>query len=190
MVNEVKKSVFETLSEINVSSRISKKVGGGGHQLSYLSWVWAWGVVKSIYPDASYRVYESPTGLNYFSDGRTAYVKCSVTIQGEEIVEYLPVMEASLKSMPVDKMTSHDVIRATQRCITKAIARHGLGLYIYAGEDMPSDYVPEDKSADIIAEVKAAATKDELVRLWQTCPEYHGHDAVVAAFAARKKEVS
>ena len=75
--------------------------------------------------------------MNYFTDGRTCWVKVGVTIDGLEHVEMLPVMNFKNQSIPLDKVTSCDANKAIQRAITKAIGRHGLGLYVYAGEDLP-----------------------------------------------------
>lgn len=130
------KSVFETLNSVNVNEHTEKKNG-----LTYLSWAWAWATVKTYYPNAFYTVYENYTEqhgqLNYFHDGKTAWVKTGVTIEGQELIEFLPVMDYRNKSITLDKLTSFDVNTAIQRSLTKALARHGLGLYIYAGEDLP-----------------------------------------------------
>lgn len=125
-------STFETLNQISVSDHIEHK-----GSLSYLSWAWAWQELKKVYPNANSKVYETPEGCIYWTDGRTAWVKTGVTIDGLEHIEYLPVMDNRNRSIPLDKITSMDVNTAIQRSITKAIARHGLGLYIYAGEDLP-----------------------------------------------------
>ena len=127
------KSVFETLSNVNCNEHTEKKNG-----LTYLSWAWAWAEVKKKYPNATYTVYETPNGRIYWDDGRTAWVKTGVTINGLEHIEYLPVLDAASKrSLPLESITSWDVNKAIQRSLTKAVARHGLGLYIYAGEDLP-----------------------------------------------------
>lgn len=129
---------FEKLNDINVTEKIEKKNG-----LSYLSWAYAWGEIKKQHPSAQYKVYENPDGWNYFTDKRTCWVKVSVTIEGLEHIEYLPVMDARNRSIPLDSVTSFDVNKAIQRAITKACARHGLGLYIYAGEDLPENELTE-----------------------------------------------
>lgn len=125
-------SIFETLNAINVGEHIEKKNG-----LSYLSWAWAWAEVKKKYPAATYTIYENKDGWNYHTDGHTAWVKTGVTIDGLEHIEYLPVMDMRNRSIPIENVTSFDVNKAIQRSLTKACARHGLGLYIYAGEDLP-----------------------------------------------------
>lgn len=125
-------SVFAVLNAINCNEHIEKKNG-----LSYLSWAWAWGIAKSYYPDAQYTIYDNPDGWNYWTDGRTAWVKTGVTIAGQEHIEELPVMDVRNRSIPLENITSFEVNKAIQRSLTKALARHGLGLYIYAGEDLP-----------------------------------------------------
>ena len=123
-------SIFSKLNSINVNDKTEKKNG-----LTYLSWAWAWGEVKKLYPDATYTIYENtlPTGyvVNYFTDGKTSYVKTGVTIDGLEHIEELPVMDYRNKSITLENMTSFDVNKTIQRSLTKACARHGLGLYIF-----------------------------------------------------------
>ena len=96
-------------------------------------------MLKENFPTATYTIYENKDGWNYFTDGRTAWVKTGVNVDGLEHIEYLPVMDFRNQSIPADKLTSFDVNKAIQRSLTKAISRHGLGLYIYAGEDLPED---------------------------------------------------
>lgn len=139
-------SIFETLNAINVNDHTERK-----GQLTYLSWAWAWGTLKKHYPDSYYTVYENPDGWCYFTDGRTAWVKTGVTVvDGEtaiEHIEYLPVMDFKNASIPAERVTSFDVNKTIQRSLTKAVARHGLGLYIYAGEDLPEDEKPPEVKA-------------------------------------------
>ena len=129
---ENKKSVFQTLFEINVNKQIEKKNG-----LNYLSWAYAWSEVKKLYPNANYKIYETVEGCIYHTDGRTGWVNTVVIIEGLEHIEYLPIMDYKNKSILLENITSFDVNKAIQRSLTKALARHGLGLYIYAGEDLP-----------------------------------------------------
>lgn len=134
------KSVFETLNSIDVSEYTEKK-----GNLTYLSWAWAWAKVKENYPDATYKIYENAQGLIYHTDGKTCWVKTSVTIDGIENTEYLPVMDNRNNSIPLANITSRNVNDSIQRSLTKACARHGLGLYIYAGEDLPEVVTNEKK---------------------------------------------
>lgn len=140
-------TVFETLNGVNVNGHTEKKNG-----LTYLSWAWAWGELLKRYPDSTYTVYENRDGWNYHTDGKTCWVKTGVTVDGKEYIEMLPVMDFKNRSIPADAVTSFDVNKAIQRSLTKAVARHGLGLYIYAGEDLPEgeDIKPEPLPADAL----------------------------------------
>lgn len=133
-------SLFETLNAINVNEHTEKK-----GKLTYLSWPWAWAELKKRCPDATYTIYENKDGLNYHHDGCTAWVKTGVTAEGIEMIEMLPIMDFQNKSIPIEKITSYDVNKTIQRSLTKAIARHGLGLYIYAGEDLPEGEEEQDE---------------------------------------------
>lgn len=131
---------FQTLNKINVNDKTEQKNG-----LTYLSWAWAWGEIKKAFPDATYTIYENADGWNYHTDGKTCWVKTGMTINGIEHIEYLPVMDFRNASIPYEKVTSFDVNKAIQRSLTKAAARHGLGLYIYAGEDLPEEETKAEK---------------------------------------------
>ena len=156
---------FEELSRVDCSGKIEKKNG-----LSYLSWAFAWGELKKRYPLSFYTIYENEQGYNYFTDGRTAWVKTGVTIvipydgmsgaceRELEHIEYLPVMDFRNNSIPLEKITSFDVNKTIQRSLTKAVARHGLGLYIYAGEDLPETDNKEPAPAKATTEAKQTAT--------------------------------
>lgn len=126
-----KKNVFKELSAIDVSSKIEKK-----GKLDYISWANSWAMLKNKYPNAQRIVYESQeTGLNFFTDGQTAYVKVGVKINDLEHIDFLPVMDFRNNSIPLTKMTTMDVNTAIQRSTAKAIAMHGLGLSLWIGED-------------------------------------------------------
>ena len=165
-------SVFSKLNSINVNDKTEKKNG-----LTYLSWAWAWGEVKKLYPDATYTIYENtlPSGyvVNYFTDGTTSYVKTGVTINNLEHIEELPVMDYRNKSILLENMTSFDVNKTIQRSLTKALARHGLGLYIYAGEDLPEDekdnelekVIDKTKAQALDKSIENAGITDDIVEL-------------------------
>ena len=126
------KSTFKELTSINVKGKVEQK-----GKFSYLSWAYAWAMVKDKYPDSNRTVYEhEATGLNYFSDGATAYVKVGVSVNGVEHIDYLPIMDNMNRSVPQDKITSFMVNKTIQRSTVKAIAMHGLGLSLWAGEDL------------------------------------------------------
>lgn len=149
---------FNDLYAVNVNGHTEKKNG-----LTYLSWAWAWGEIKKKHPDATYTVYENADGWNYHTDGRTCWVKTGVTVNGIEHIEYLPVMDYKNKSISTENVTSFDVNKAIQRSLTKACARHGLGLYIYAGEDLPEEEANEKQ--DTSRNIKNIAVKGVISEL-------------------------
>ena len=143
---------FIELNNINVNDKTEKKNG-----LTYLSWAWAWGEVKKLHPTANYVIYERETEygpVNYFTDGKTAWVKTGVIIDEVEHIEELPVMDFKNKSIPLENITSFDVNKTIQRSLTKAVARHGLGLYIYAGEDLPEEEASKKIEEEQINKIK------------------------------------
>lgn len=159
-----RKDIFNTLQAIDCSEHVEQKNG-----LSYLSWAWAWGIAKSIYPRSYYTIYENRDGWIYFTDGKTCWVKTGVTIvdgdYSQEHIEYLPVMNFKNASIPAKDITSTDANKAIQRSLTKALARHGLGLYIYAGEDLPMEGAEdfEEKARKAEEAKKAAAELKNLI---------------------------
>lgn len=156
---------FEKLNAVNVNDMTEKK-----NNLTYLSWVHAWRELKKLYPRSYYTIYQNDLEWNYFTDNKTAWVKTGVTVVTDDFevehIEYLPVMDYRNKSIPADLVTSFDVNKAIQRSLTKAVARHGLGLYIYAGEDLPdeSDESVDERKKEAVNTNKAAQklTRDEL----------------------------
>ena len=186
MANEEKleqeQTTFEKLYNINLSDKTKEKIG-----LKYLSWAYAWAELKKAYPHAERIIYkrkvttkstktitldgggtevietEYENEIPYFTDGKTCTVKVGVKIGDIEYVEELPVMDNKNRSIRVEAVTSVDVNRALQRCFVKACALHGLGLYIYAGEDLPeADRVTVDfESLKQGAEIKETLTDEE-----------------------------
>jgi hypothetical protein len=146
---------FVALNTVNVNEHTEKK-----NNLTYLSWAWAWAEVKKKFPDANYTIYEDQNGCIYWTDGRTCWVKTGVTINGIEHIEYLPVMDFRNQSIKLENITSFDVNKAIQRSLTKACARHGLGLYIYAGEDLPEE--DEEEKARLEEEAKKPIDEQQI----------------------------
>ena len=165
-------SVFEVLSKINVSEHIEKKESGKDKYgnpiyLSYLSWPWAWATVKQLYPDAVYQVYHDEQHRPYVMDDDLGYmVFTTVTIADETHEMWLPVMDSNnlaMKNKPYEKVyktykkiiaaaTMFDINTTIMRCLVKNLAMFGLGLNIYAGEDLPMGADDDDQKAS-----KAAA---------------------------------
>lgn len=148
-------NVFETLHNIDVSEKIKEKNG-----LKYLSWASAWAEVKKVYPGATYKVYpqidDKGNTRFWHDDGKTGWVEVGVTIEGVEHISTLAIMDFKNKSIPADQITSVDANKSMQRCFTKACAMHGLGLFIYQGEDMPENV---SKVIDLQEEVTELAKK-------------------------------
>ena len=127
------KSVFQTLAAVSVKDKIERK-----GNLDYLSWANAWATLKQHYPDAQRKIYEHDhTGFNYFTDGKTAWVKVGIVVDDLEHIDYLPIMDFRNNAIPIEKVTATDVNKTIQRSTAKAIAMHGLGLSLWTGEDVP-----------------------------------------------------
>jgi hypothetical protein len=127
------KSVFQTLSAVSVKDKIERK-----GNLDYLSWANAWATLKQHYPDAQRKIYEHDhTGFNYFTDGKSAWVKVGIVVDELEHIDYLPIMDFRNNAIPIEKVTATDVNKTIQRSTAKAIAMHGLGLSLWTGEDVP-----------------------------------------------------
>jgi hypothetical protein len=138
-------SIFSTLSAVSIAGKTERK-----GNLDYLSWATAWSLLKKHYPDAQRVVYEDPhSGLNFFTDGRTAYVKVGIIVGGIEHIDYLPIMDYRNAAIPVEKITSFEVNKTIQRSTAKAIALHGLGLSLWIGEDVT-------EAAPVVAAAPAA----------------------------------
>lgn len=175
---------FNVLNRINVNDHVEKK-----NNLSYLSWAWAWQILMGLYPMSYTSINRSPEGLPYWTDGRTCWVDVSVTIVWDNPdagklfetatcertrSEIFPIMDYKNNSIPVEKVTSFNVNTALQRAWTKCIARHGLGFYIYQGEDLPQEEA-EAKKAEMI-------TEDQLAKVMSLYTE-----AEMAGMLKRKK---
>ena len=147
-----KKTAFEILNAVNVNDHTEVK-DTGKVKLTYLSWAWAWAEVKKRFPTASYEIIKFD-GLPYVYDEKTGFmVYTKVTIEGVTHEMWLPVMDGNNRAMldhpyevktkynsfTVQAATMFDVNKTIMRCLTKNLAMFGLGLYIYAGEDLPED---------------------------------------------------
>jgi hypothetical protein len=169
------------LLKINVNDHTERK-----GNLTYLSWAWAWAEVLKIDPTARYTAHEwDGLPLVYLKDG-TAMVKVSVEIKGDIKTCLLPVLDH--KNKPIENPNSFAVNTSIMRCLAKCIALHGLGLYIYAGEDLP-EAEREEMDAEIDAKLAAATSVDALTILFKSLPEAT-RQTYVDKFAARKKELT
>jgi hypothetical protein len=138
-----KKSVWATLSSIDCSDKVEQK-----GKLTYLSWAWAWQTLMENYPDSTYE-YSEPCSIS----NDTVEVHVSVTVQGVTHSMWLPVMDNRNKA--IVNPTTRDISDARMRCLVKCIAMFGLGIYIYAGEDLPETTKTMEVSPEQAAEIKA-----------------------------------
>ena len=162
------KTVFDRLFAIDVNNQVEKKSSGNGKELSYLSWSYAWANVKKRYPTSNYEICKfGEKQTPYIYDEKTGYmVFTKVTIEDVTHEMWLPVMDSHNKAMKdkpytiktkykeitVPAATMFDVNKAIMRCLVKNMAVFGLGLYIYAGEDLPDvadDMTDDERRAEI-----------------------------------------
>lgn len=130
---------FEELAKIDVSAHIEKK-----HGLSYLSWAWAWSEFKKACNDATYEI-KHWDGKPYMKDPGVGYmVETSVTADGQTYEMWLPVMD--FRNKAIQEANMMDVNKTIMRCLVKNLAMFGLGMSLYAGEDLPTEpgATPED----------------------------------------------
>ena len=171
-------SKFNELYSLNVNEKTDKKNG-----LTYLTWAFAWAEFKKVYPDANFRIIKDPiTNLPYFSDpaiGIMVYTEVSVPSEGLTYEMFLPVMDSSNKAMKtgaytyqvfdryknayvekkVEAATMFDINKTLMRCLVKNLSLFGLGLYIYAGEDLPEDTNQETTDQSSTPVRKATTTR-------------------------------
>lgn len=138
---------FVELAKINVSEHVEKK-----NNLSYLSWPWAIDQLMRHDPLANW-VFHEPQMF-----GETMMVSCTVTAFNKPVTMHLPVMDH--RNNAIRNPDAFAVNKNMMRCLVKAIACHGLGLYIYSGEDLPADD-DGNRSAPPKKEVKKAAFKND-----------------------------
>lgn len=135
---------FIELAKIDVSEHIEKK-----GKFSYLSWAWAVSQLRTIDPTATWEVIRFE-GMPFLKTDCGYFVEVAVTVKGVTLSQIHPVLDNSNK--PIQQPNSFQINTSIQRCLVKAIALHGLGLYIYAGEDLPTDNTPI--SAEEIGKLK------------------------------------
>ena len=125
---------FKKLAALNVNDKTEKK-----GQFTYLSWAWAWDTFVQNYPDATYEIVKNSNNLPYFQSDAGGMVYTKVTAGGITHEMWLPIMD--FKNQAKQNFDMMDVNKAVMRCLVKNFAMFGLGLYIYAGEDMPEEVV-------------------------------------------------
>jgi len=169
------------LLKINVNDHIEKK-----GNLSYLSWAWAWAEVLKIDPTAWWNAHEWADRPAMFLPDGTAMVKVSVEVKGNTKTCVLPVMDN--RNRAIVNPDAFAINTAIMRCLAKAIAMHGLGLYIYAGEDLPESEKVEP-NPEVLAQIAAVGDSAALVVLFKSLdPAIRA--VHMDAFTARKKELA
>jgi len=170
------------LLKINVNDHTERK-----GNLTYLSWAWAWAEVLKIDPAARYTVHEwADMPVCYLRNG-TAMVKVSVEIKGDIKTCLLPVMDNRNRS--IADPDSFAVNTAIMRCLTKCIALFGLGLYIFAGEDLPEGGEKPEPDPEVLAQIAACADVAALTALFKLLP-VDARGLHMDAFTTRKKELA
>lgn len=145
---------FEKIAKIDVGDRVEKKAN-----LSYLSWAWAVDQLMRVDPEANWTFHEPQMF------GETMMVSCTVTAFGKPVMMHLPVMDH--RNQAIKNPDAFQVNKNMMRCLVKAIACHGLGLYIYAGEDVPHEPEPEPRAHEELVNLVSQATSSvELKRIW------------------------
>ena len=172
------KEIWDTLSTIDVSEHTEKK-----GKFTYLSWAWAWAEFSKHYPNCDYKLSD-----RVFPDG-TMEVHCKIKVFNEtETVKrnmWLPVLNHQNKS--ITNPNSFDINTAKMRCLVKCLAMYGLGLYIYAGEDLPESD-PEAIAADWIAKIDESADMDSLQLNFKTAYQALANNRKAVALITTKKD--
>ena len=197
----MEKKTFLMLADLNVSEKVEKRDG-----LSYLSWAWAWRHFKEACPDATYEIIiNQQTGLPYFESAAGVMVYTKVTACGETHMMWLPVMDSHNKAMKaqtyeiktknstifVKAFDMFDVNKTIMRCLTKNLAMFGLGLYIYAGEDLPEQSVIT-KAEELIKQVEACESVEQINAIWNSgkALNFQSDEKFRAAIVAQQVKIS
>ena len=168
------------LLKINVNDHLEKK-----GNLSYLSWAWAWAEVLKIDPAASWVAHEWADRPAMFLPDGSAMVKVSVTVKNDTKLCVLPIMDN--RNRAIQNPDAFAINTAIMRCLAKAIAMHGLGLYIYAGEDLP-EAEKKEPNPEVLAQISACADVAALTALFKSLP-VDARGLHMDAFTNRKKEL-
>ena len=220
---------FQQLYTLNLNDKVENKNG-----LTYLSWANAWAAFKMVYPNATYRIIKNPqTNLPYFADETGIMVYTEITADHQTYEMWLPVMDASNKAMKLEAYTYQvwdktnrkyverkveaasmfDINKTVMRSLVKNLAMFGLGLYIFAGEDMPETVSDDamqtpvqdvakprnrtrkpqqqvDRYAGIRTAINAAHDTTALLNLYhQHENEVNGNPEILALFTERKLQL-
>lgn len=167
--NARENNVFKLLNEYDVTEHLKKK-----DKIIYLPWSKAWTIIKSLFPTAKFTIHKTNDGCIYHTDGKTAWVEVSITINGWTETESLAVMDFRNKSISIESITSADAEKSIKRCLVKCAALHGLGLSLWTGEELSSaakrkkekdlDDVKQDILGTIAEKLDAKVPKEEIYK--------------------------
>lgn len=178
---------FEELSKVDCSKHVEKK-----GKFTYLSWTYAVAELLKRHPEATWRVIEDEHGWPFWQTVCGYFVKVGVTVNGVERVQVHPILDGNNK--PIAEPNAFHVNTSIQRGLVKAIALHGLGLYIYSGEDLPDGAVQDDKASAWIDAITSCVDLDALETLRGELTAAGLDGAVLlkvrAAFSARKNALT
>lgn len=162
-------NVFKLLNEYDVTEHLKKK-----DKIIFLPWSKAWTIIKSLFPTARFMIHKTNDGCIYHTDGKTAWVEVSITINGWTETESLAVMDFRNKSIPIESITSADAEKSIKRCLVKCAALHGLGLSLWTGEELSSaakrkketdlDDVKQDILGTVAEKLNAKVPKEEIYK--------------------------
>lgn len=167
--NARENNVFKLLNEYDVTEHLKKK-----DKIIYLPWSKAWTIIKSLFPTARFTIHKTNDGCIYHTDGKTAWVEVSITINGWTETESLAVMDFRNKSISIESITSADAEKSIKRCLVKCAALHGLGLSLWTGEELSNaakrkkekdlDDVKQDILGTIAEKLDAKVPKEEIYK--------------------------
>lgn len=183
-------SIFKTLSETNVNDHIEKK-----GKFSYLSWAWAVSELRLASPTATWEVIKTD-GLPFCKTECGFFVEVAVTVEGITLSQIHPVLDNNNKTIPMP--SAFQINTSIQRCLVKAIALHGLGLYIYAGEDIAPDDTPTAINTNVpnvdvqvlVKQITDTKSLDDLLKAFkEVYPKVQNDAAATKQIMAAKDEM-
>lgn len=184
-------SVFKLLNEYDITEHLKKK-----DKIIYLPWSKAWTIIKSLFPTARFTIHKTNDGCIYHTDGKTAWVEVSITINGWTETESLAVMDFRNKSIPVESITSADAEKSIKRCLVKCAALHGLGLSLWTGEELSSaakrkketdlDDVKQDIIGTVAEKLDAKVPREEIYKVIESIAGVKNPNAIRDIAIAQK----
>lgn len=184
-------SVFKLLNEYDITEHLKKK-----DKIIYLPWSKAWTIIKSLFPTARFTIHKTNDGCIYHTDGKTAWVEVSITINGWTETESLAVMDFRNKSIPIESITSADAEKSIKRCLVKCAALHGLGLSLWTGEELSSaakrkketdlDDVKQDIIGTVAEKLDAKVPREEIYKVIESIAGVKNPNAIRDIAIAQK----